>query len=60
MRRQKSPATKEKIEIIFARLNRLGLGGTEVNEDVVDLQESMRRADLFMSVISIASCPIPL
>jgi len=42
---QKSPVTKRKIEAVFARLDRLGSGRDD--EDVAD---SMRRADLFMSV----------
>ena len=40
---------KEKIETAFARLDRLGL--EQDNVDVSDAQESMRRADLLMSVI---------
>ena len=39
---------KRKIETAFTRLDKLGLG--EDDEDVVDAQESMRRADLFTSV----------
>jgi len=43
--------TQEKIETIFARLDRLGLDDPDVNKDEVDPQESMRRVDLFMSVL---------
>ena len=45
---QKSPTTKTKIEAAFVRLDKLGLG--EESDDVADAQESMRRADLLMSV----------
>ena len=45
MSEQRSPTTKAKIETAFARLDRLGLGKDD--EDVVNVQESMRRADLF-------------
>jgi len=45
MGEQRSPTTKVKIETVFARLDRLGLG--EDSEDVADVQESIRRADLF-------------
>jgi len=48
MGEQRSSTTKAKIEAVFARLDRLGLG--EDGEDVADVQESMRRADLFMYV----------
>jgi len=47
IRGQKSPTVKGKIEAALARLDRLGLG-----EDVADVQESMRRANLFTSVAS--------
>ena len=45
MREQRSPTTKAKIERVFARLDRLDLGDDD--EDVVGMQESMRRVDLF-------------
>ena len=49
---QKSATTKEKVEAAFARLDSLGLGEDKVvdEEDEADVQESMRRADLFTSV----------
>jgi len=45
MGEQRSPTTKAKIETVFARLDRLGLG--EDGEGVADVQESMRRTELF-------------
>jgi len=45
MGEQRSPKTKAKIEAVFARLGRLGLG--EDGGGVADVQESMRRVDLF-------------
>ena len=45
VREQKSPMAKGKVEAALARLDRLGL-----REDVADVQESMRRANLFTSV----------
>ena len=45
MRGQRSPMTKGKIESVFARLERLGLGKND--QVVADAQESIRRADLF-------------
>jgi len=48
--------TKEKIESVFTRLDRLGLGDSEVDKDTIDPQESIWRADLFMSVISRSTC----
>ena len=46
MHGQKSQTTKEKIETTFARLDRLCL--EKDGEDVTDVQESMRRATLFV------------
>ena len=43
---QKSPMVKGKIELAFAWLDRLC--PAKVSEDVVDAQESMRQAGLFM------------
>ena len=46
---QKSPVTKERLEVIFARLDRLGLG--ENDGHTIDPQDSVRRVDLFKLVI---------
>ena len=46
---QKPPVTKERLEAIFARLDRLGLG--ENDGHTIDPQDSVRRADLFKLVI---------
>ena len=46
---QKPPVTKERLEAIFARLDRLGLG--ENDEHTIDPQDSVRPADLFTLVI---------
>jgi len=54
MHGQESPVTRRKIKATFARLDRLGLG--EDNENVAN---SMRRADLFMSVTSNSPVLIP-
>ena len=45
---QKSPIAKRKSEAAFTRLDKLGLGVD--GEGVVDVQESLQRADLFASV----------
>ena len=58
MRGQKSPMTQRKIEVAFARLDRLGLG--EDDESVVNAQESLRRADLFTSVTPVLPCDLIL
>lgn len=46
---QKPPVTKERLEAIFARLDRLGLG--ENDGHTIDPQDSVRRAGLFKLVI---------
>jgi len=50
MRPQKSPMTKGKIEAAFARLDKLVSGKS--SEDPVNTQDSKRRVNMFMSVIS--------
>jgi len=52
MHGKKSPTTKGRIEIAFARLDRLESG--EDDKDVADARRSTRRVDLFALVISVS------
>ena len=52
LRGQTSSVTKEKIKTAFARLDKLELGLRGDSQDAVDVEESVRRADLFASVTS--------
>jgi len=45
--------TKKKIEIAFARLDRLGLGNLEVNEGTINPRGSVRRRRLLTSVLPV-------